>query len=227
MKNIILPKFDYKKMEREINTEWYAKQDGQGYTVMLSINETVEQIGDKVQEYLREKINENLKFNIYMDEEGFIYYRLSYSIGGEGEWTISICNIEDEKYDDDYNFARNSINKALSTITVDNLKLCKEYAKFLVAAKEKNKLSIMYGSSECMNVGKNSVSVPGELITYKHYGDIIKYFVRNSKSIMKRREKAFYGRYFFKNMKVQRSEVRKTISSIDYTEFDKVFKVCC
>ncbi|WP_291637776.1 hypothetical protein [Clostridium sp.] len=225
MKNIIIPKLDYKQMKTEITDKWYAKQEGKGYTIMLSINETVEQIGDKLQEVLREKINENLKFNIYMDEEGIFDYRLSYSIGGEGEWTIFICNLEDEKYDDDYNFARNCINKVLSSITVENLKICKEYAEFLFVAKDKYNLRIMYGDSNCMNVSKNSVSVPGELIAYKHYSDIIRYFVRNSNRIMKRREKAFNGRYFFKDMKVQRSEVRKTISSIDYTQFEEVFKV--
>jgi hypothetical protein len=226
MKDVILPKFDYKEMERAIEKEWYTKYEGKGYTVALSINETVEQIGDRVQASLREKTNENLNFNIYMDEEGIIYYRLSFSIGGEGSWAISICSIEGKTYDDDYNFAKSYINKALNTLTVDNLKYCEEYAKFLVNNKEKYKLSISYGSSECINVDRDSVSVPGELIAYKNHSDIIKYFVRNTKRIIKRREKAIHGRYFFNSMEVQRSEVRKTISSIDYTEFAKVFKVC-
>lgn len=226
MNNIILPKFDYKEMERSIEKEWYAKYEGKGYTVVLSINETVEKIGDIVQAALKETINENLNFNISMDEEGIIYYRVSYSIGGEGDWDITICNIEDKDYDNNYYFARRCINKALSTITVDNLKLCKDYSEFLIETKEKYKLSIMYGSPECINVGKDSISVPGGLDTYRNYGDIIKYFVRNSKKLMRRREKAMHGRYFFNSMKVQRSEARKTITSIDYIEFDKVFKVC-
>jgi hypothetical protein len=228
MKKIIIPKFDTKKMAEEISTEWDKKYNNNKYCVIvLSVDETLEQMGDKVQAQLKETIDSNLVFSMYLDEECVTHYYLGYSIS-EKRGSIKLGTYEGYGHRNDYSVSSKEIAELLKYLTSESLKICSEYASLIRDNFDTKPIGLLSGDGDTIHVDEreNRVYIPVELSAYKEHKDIIKYFIRNSEKILKRREKAWYGRYFFKNMNVERSEVRKTISYIHYKDFNKEFKVC-
>ena len=226
MNKIIIPRFDTKKMAEEIKKEWdIAHNNNEYHTVVISIDETIELLGEKVQAYLRENIDSNLSFQMYVDDECDVHYYLGYNIA-KGYGCVDMSSYKGDGHRRDYGAASSEISVVLRQLTVENLKFCKDFAELI---KESSKMiSLVSGNGESIRVNdrEGRISIPVDLSAYRAYKDIIEYFIKNPLRILNARKRPISGQYFLHFMNVVREEENNEISYIQYGSLDTGYRVC-